>query len=828
VGQEGSENRWSGGGLAPVSLDQNLIDALGRAVARVAPVTEPVDIDIALDEEADRPGGSRLRATVVPLGDGQVGVVLRQPDARAAHLEAVAQLGQRALISDDLDALLADGAAVVASILGADFVRVLEHDPEAGLFTLRAAGNTEARLGLEIPDDDSLQPGFALAHRTPVVIEDTAADPRFVADRLLADPDVASTLSVVIRGPGWPFGVLTAGTRARRVFTAEEVDFVQSMANVLGTAAARHKIDAALRSERERLRLALDAGGMGDWEYDLTGGRVSWSPQVERIYGVEPGTFAGTIEAYQSLIHPEDRSGTAAVIDAAMADDGDSAFTVEHRVPLRHGGLRWVRGHGRVIKGEDGIPVAMIGVTADVTDEVEAEFKQLMLLEAEQEARAEAEAARDRLEFLAEASEVLASSLDYRATLGQVAHLAVPRLADWCTVDVVDDNGQSFSSVVVAHVDPDKVALAEDFRRRYPPDPASDRGAAAVLRSGEPQMVPEITEEMIEQADLAEEQLDIIRTLGLRSSLMVPLIARGRTLGVITMVAAESGRTYGEDDLALGMDLARRAAVAIDNSLLYRERSEVAEALQRSLLPPRRPEIPGLDVAVRYRPVGRGTEIGGDFYDVFETLPGVWAVVVGDVCGKGTAAAAVTGLVRDTLRGVTIHETSPSDVLAVLNEVVLRRDDDSRFVTVALALVEPEPPESGRTGARMRVACGGHPLPLLVRPDATVDDAGVPGMLLGLFSEFEATDVDGTLGPGEALVFYTDGVVEQQGPDGMFGEERLREVLAGCADAEAADRIAQAVVDAVAEWAPGPPQDDVAIVVLRAPVTAASAIAAST
>ncbi|HEV7887878.1 MAG TPA: SpoIIE family protein phosphatase, partial [Acidimicrobiales bacterium] len=491
------------------------------------------------------------------------------------------------------------------------------------------------------------------------------------------------------------------------------------------------------------------------------------------------------------------------------------SFTIEHRVLMSDGSTRWVRGNGRVVRDEDGKAVGMIGVSADITARAEAEYTQAVLFAAEQEARAEAEAARDRLAFLAEASEVLSSSLDYRATLSQVAHLAVSRLADWCSVDVVEEEGDAFTTVVVAHVDPAKVAMAQNFRDRYPPDPDSDQGVAGVIRSGEPQMTPVINDEMLAAAAVDDEHLQLLRDLGLSSALVVPLIARGRTLGALTMISAESGRMYGDADMALAMDLARRAALAIDNALLFRERSQVAEALQASLLPPRRPEIPGMEVAVRYRPVGRGTEIGGDFYDVFETTPGQWSVVIGDVCGKGTAAAALTGLARDTIRGVSIHEASPQRVLRVLNEVVLRREDESRFLTVALARVEPLGNGTGGGGARLTIACAGHPPGLVIRSDGSVEEVGKPALLVGLFPEVDPVDVEVELAPGEALVLYTDGVVEEQGPAGMFGEERLHDLLAevGPADAET---VAQAVLDAVAGFAPGPPQDDVAIVVLRA------------
>jgi PAS domain S-box-containing protein len=804
-------------------LDERLAATVAPILARTLETAQPTpDIEVANQDRC-------WVISYYPVHDGGaakpvgVGVVVRditeqrriaqELDVRARHLEAVARLGQRALISDDFSELVHDGVALLVEILGVDYVHVLRHEREDSEFALQAAYGFEEAAGRRIPDDVSMQPGYALHHRLPVKIEDAASETRFRISPIFASLGVASALTVVIRGPGQPYGTLSIATLVPRPYTAEEVDFVQSMANVLGTAAARAKIDAALRAERERLQLALDAGGMGDWEWDMASDAVSWSDTLYRLFGVDPDGFAGTFDAYLDLVHPEDRQRLQDVVGAAL-EGGSDSYYIEHRIIHPDSSERWIGSNGQVRRDEAGTPFGLIGVAADITDRIEAEYKQSLLLAAEQEARAEAESARDRLEFLAEASRVLSGSLDYRETMTGLAHLAVSRLADWCAVDVVDEEAGEPTTVVVAHVDPDKIALAEEFRRRYPPDPDSAQGVAAVVRTAQPLMFPVVTDEMLAAAAVDDDHLAMLRTLQLRSAMVVPLVARGRALGAITLIGAESGRVYNEDDLALAVDLARRAGVAIDNARLYQERSQVAEALQRSLLPPGRPDIPGLEVAVRYRPVGQGTEIGGDFYDFFEPREGLWAVVIGDVCGKGTAAAALTGLARDTIRGVSLRERAPRRVLRVLNEVVLRREDeDSRFLTVALAMLEVDD-----SGARMRVACGGHPLPLVVRAGGAVEEAGTPGMLLGLFPDVDHVDAHLELGPGDAIVLFTDGVTEAQGDKGLFGESRLKQVLASAGSAATdAEGLAQAVIDAVDDFRPGAPQDDVAVVVLRVP-----------
>ena len=289
----------------------------------------------------------------------------------------------------------------------------------------------------------------------------------------------------------------------------------------------------------------------------------------------------------------------------------------------------------------------------------------------------------------------------------------------------------------------------------------------------------------------------------------IPLQTRGRTLGAITFVSASSTSRYGEDERALAEALAQRAAVAVDNARLYGERDHIARTLQRSLLPPELPAIPGVELAARYRPAGEGNEVGGDFYDAFPTGEMTWSVVIGDVCGKGPEAAAVTGLARHSLRAASVGERRPSAALRVLNEAMLQRDTEQRFCTVCYVRVHRAP-----EGARLTVCCAGHPLPLVLRADGAVEVVGRAGALLGVFAEPELSDVPVDLGPGDTVLLYTDGVTEEHGDDGFFGFPGLQETLAGCAGTDA-ESIAGRIEEAVAEFRPGAPRDDLSVVVLR-------------
>jgi PAS domain S-box-containing protein len=215
----------------------------------------------------------------------------------------------------------------------------------------------------------------------------------------------------------------------------------------------------------------------------------------------------------------------------------------------------------------------------DITERKQAEEEITESFQREQAARLEAEAAQQRLAFLVEASTTLASSLDYQATLAAVAQLAVPRVADWSAVDVVEPDG-SLRRVAVVHTDPSKVALAYELQRHYPPDPDAPRGAYHVLRTGQAEFYPEISPALLAATGLDEEQLNLIDELGLRSAITMPMRVRDRVLGVITFVTAESGRQYSEADLALTEELAGRAALAVDNAQLYHQAQQLNVTLE--------------------------------------------------------------------------------------------------------------------------------------------------------------------------------------------------------------------------------------------------------
>ena len=437
------------------------------------------------------------------------------------------------------------------------------------------------------------------------------------------------------------------------------------------------------------------------------------------------------------------------------------------------------------------------------------------LFESTQTALAAAERANARLAFLDEASEVLGETFDYRKAIAALARLVVPRLADACAVLVVEEDGDG-RPIAVVHRDPEKEATLRQFFEGQPPDQGSGRGFGAVLLSGEPRFfetTAATTDEGLARDDTQERVLD---ELGIHSVAIVPLRSRGRVIGALG-IARHRDRPLTPAEFTLAQELAARSAVAIDNARAFAERSRVADRLQANLLPRSLPAIPGLDVAVRYSAAGEGIDVGGDFYDVFAAADG-WVVTIGDVKGKGLEAAHVTAMARHTIRAIAPLSDSPAAILHRLNDRLRNADpspdddhdlDEPQFCTVALARVDAT--ADGRF--TMRLASGGHPLPLLCRA-GVVREVGTPGAVLGIVADPPLTDVTVELEYGDAMVFFTDGITERHDGDRFFDESGVAEVLATVADRDAGE-IAAAVEAAARGFVEKRPHDDMAVVALR-------------
>jgi PAS domain S-box-containing protein len=407
-----------------------------------------------------------------------------------------------------------------------------------------------------------------------------------------------------------------------------------------------------------------------------------------------------------------------------------------------------------------------------------------------------------RSRFLAQASATLASSLDYEQTLRNVAELAVPEIADWCAVDLLDEDGDR-KTVAVAHVDRERLSLAEALRAYVPDRLDHNEGLGLVLSTGKPLLYPEISEEMLVQAAIDERHLEMLRAVGFRSVLIVAMRLAEKVLGAITLVSAESARVLDRSDVELAEQIGGRAAVAIENSRLYSERSSIARTLQRDLLPEKLPRIPDYELASIYLPALETSLVGGDFYDAWQ-VGNSWMVLIGDVTGKGVEAATLTALVRHTVRTASEFQQSPAQLLAFVDATLKKRPTLSVCTALCLRLQE-----DGAT-----LAVGGHPLPLYITPDG-IREVGEHGPLLGGFPNVCWRDVALQLAPASTLVAYTDGITDAQGEEaGRFGLQRLCETLQTLGDRPAAE-LMDGLSRKLEAFQSGTHSDDTAAIALR-------------
>ncbi|GHB79673.1 hypothetical protein GCM10010331_79070 [Streptomyces xanthochromogenes] len=426
---------------------------------------------------------------------------------------------------------------------------------------------------------------------------------------------------------------------------------------------------------------------------------------------------------------------------------------------------------------------------------------------------------RGSLSFLVEASDLLAGTLDRDQTLALMAQMTVPTLATWCAVYTIADQASEPYLSYVLHEDEERIdGLKALLSKIDPPEPVPTPGARVWTAPGE----------AAHQAALRVSMRDFGRSgsphtgSGLGTTLstaaavggetvVLPLVARNRVIGMLTL-GKPSDDHFRQEILELAEDLSRRAALALDNARLYSERMAISRSLQRSLLPPGLPQIPGVEVEVIYRAAGEGNEVGGDFYDLFPIRDGAYGFAIGDVCGTGPEAAAVTGLARHALRLLAREGFGGPAVLERLNAAILDEGARSRFLTLLYGELWPQ--EDG--SAILKIVCAGHPLPLRLRQDGTVEPAADPQPLLGVMEDLELYEQTITLDPGDVLLCVTDGITERREGTRMLGDDGLTDVLATCTGLTAG-AVAARVLRAVERFAAEPASDDMAILSMRIP-----------
>lgn len=750
-------------------------------------------------------GAYYLRAAVVLLG-GAVSVLgagarqrITRDRVRFGLLADVADVADGRLTLEETASQL--GALVVPAF--AD-IFILDVVHEGGLRRLAvtasgpAAAEQERRL-LERPLPGPGHPGSgrAVESRTPQLL--TEVTDEMLREAARDEDDLAlfrwlqltGSVVVPLSARGRTLGAVTLllTGRSHRRYVPEDLRFVEVLSGRIALALDNAGLFTELQTMEAQLTTALG---------NLTEAVTVQSPHGHLIYAnqaaaellgyASPQELMATpateiAHQYESFREDGAPLQTPDLPGRRVMEGAESESLVVRVVDRRTGEQRWRVTKSSAVRDTAGRVTMVVNVIGDITAAKRAELVQRLL---------------------AGAGEALSSARELEATLQRVADVCVPELADWCSVSMPDEHHQ-LRTVAVAHTDPEKVALARRLGERYPTDLDEPGGAAQVFREGTPVVVDDVTDEMLVAAATDDEQLQMLRELRMRAGLVVPMSTHGRTVGVLTLVSAESGRRFGEEDVALASDLARQAATAVENARLYTERSRIARTLQDSLLPDALPTLPGWRMASLYLPAGEEDRVGGDFYEAFALEGGEWMLVVGDVTGRGADAAALTGLMRHTLRAIATFTGSARAALDKLNRDLVARPQMSLCTAVCVVLRE-------RDGqAQADIICAGHPLPVLIR-DGTAEYVGQFGPMLGAFADERWEPVTLNLHPGDVLVLYSDGVPDATGAEDRFGPERLQQTLAPATGG--ADAIAR-VHQALTEFQLGTQPDDTALLAVE-------------
>ena len=726
----------------------------------------------------------------------QVRARVRHSSSRLEVLDSVGAIADGSLpLAETLDRVV---GTIVPS--AADFCMIdAIHDGRVVRMAVRARGRANAA---EIEDrfrrqEPWIPSRFVTSERPWMHIADfrsriDAEDLRRMAQdaedlEFLRSLEPRSSIIAAMTARGRSLGTLTLVTAwSKRRYTADDVRFAQALANRIALALDNAGLFSDLESVERRLDAVMSMIDEAVAVHDASGHLVYVNEAAARWLG-----FTSPQEALEA--------GPAELLARfdAWWEDGTSLkqdLTVErlHRGPLPSrepirialktaGEERWAVVSSEPILGPDGRLLYAVTTIDDVTELKRSEFHQ---------------------QLLGRTGELLASSIDYREMLEAVARLAVPRFADWCTVNIPGPNGL-LERVAIAHSDPQRVAHVERIRERHPirlgdPDPLPE-----VIRSGKPLLLGASPASPGERGARGEPP-PLIRGVELGSAIAAPMTAGARVVGVLVFANETGSRRFNEGDLALAIEIARRAGLAVENARLAGEHAEVARVLQRGLRPARLPEMPGFAVATMYRPAGEVNEVGGDFYEAIE-IDGGWMIAMGDVMGSGARAASLTALARYTIGTVGKLTGNPHLAAQMLDRSLKEGTDMSLCTAVILVL-----PSGEEDPVEASILVAGHPLPLLVRA-GNVETVGEPGPLLGAPTEPEWKAVGVPLSDGDQLVVYTDGVTEARGAEDRFGETRLRAGLADVADPwQAVARIETALDSFLVD----PPDDDAAMLVI--------------
>jgi len=775
----------------------------------------------AIDGEPPIPPESLEHRLLDELG---VVVTAQRVSDRAARLQAVtAALGGAATAAEVADVVVSEGVAA----LGASGGSLLVPDRDEHLDVAGSVGYGEALIDRLRDErrDAQLPAAWAMRSRQPVWLESRHERDELFPELVGLEPRSVSMCAVPLIAGDRVMGALRFSFDVPRLFDADERSFVTALAGQGAQALERGALYDAQRAARSAAEeLADRLARLQQVTAELTGAR-----DVEEIADIVVSHAAdalGSPLASMSLLVDDDTLRVIRLHGASeLTRQRWATFPVSANLPgseaVRTNSIVVVRsveeldrrfpllaGQAPADRTLVCIPLSIgsqrLGVISlsfpietDVDNPAQMQFLTTLAETCSQaieraQALLEARTAGDKLAFLAEAASELSRSLDYRTTLTNLARLVVPRLADWCSIQVLDEG--VLRTVAVTHTDPAKVAFAREMEERYPADLDAPTGVANVLRTGKSELYAEITDQMVVASARDEDHLRIIRELGLSSVLIVPLTTAGTTFGTISLVSAESGAHFGPDVLALVEDLARRAAVAVANAEEFRrqkgrlaEITRIAEVVQHAILPPVPRRAGNLNLSTAYVSAAREALIGGDLYEIV-AVPGAVRLIIGDVRGKGLDAVRLATVVLGEFRAGAVERDDITSLARQMDTRMRPYLGDEDFVTALIAEVDSHGLAS--------VVCCGHPPALLFAGGEQSYLGAADSLPLGLGADPAALTTQ--LTPGDRLLLYTDGILEARDPQGRFIElDKVTQELAHGPLDTVLDRIHESLRDAV-------------------------------
>jgi serine phosphatase RsbU (regulator of sigma subunit)/PAS domain-containing protein len=698
----------------------------------------------------------------------------------AARLELVGTVARSLASANTVDEMAGVVVDHAVSALGVRSARVRVLTAQRTLRTVAWAGEAVASLASsagDIPLDSDL-PGAEVARtgraRSVRSLRDAVGS--FAGDEIPLD--VSARIFPLV-ADGVVLGILSLTFRPGELTDRAELGLAESLASLL----ARSLRAAA----RDRIARVMDTWATAFLLLDPNWRIAYLNVEAERLLGRRANQLVGQVlwEAFPAAVGSEFERWYR-----LAADSGEAvAFEAYYPEPLN----AWYE--VRAWPGPDGLAVHFLDITA------------------RRQAEATATSAISRVGLLARVTEELAAAPDAPAAMSTLAKLVAPTLADWCVVTLLDEDPGAVRRAPAAafgwHADPESRELVSRYVEARLASLSDGALVAGVIDSGEPRVIQGgALRTVLEAFEPGGEAATLMVRLAPDSVALLPLLGRHRPFGVLSVGNGVERGPFSDVDLELLRDVAARAGVALDRARLYRQQQQVTEALQRSMLTPTPTDGPSM--AVRYVPAGQVAQVGGDWYDAFDHPDGSRVVIIGDVVGHDSMAAAAMGQIRTLLRTVIArHGPSPAAALAEA-EAVMDTLGYETLATVAVGRIEVR----SDGDARLVLANAGHPPPVLVAADGTVSDLadGPADVLLGVGGPTR-TDREVDLAPGSTLVFYTDGLVERRDRAIEEGRRQLADLLAAHATADV-----EALCDVVVETMVGSgAEDDVALIALRLP-----------